>query len=216
MIFLAHPRPTWPTLKLSAKTPSASYRQNCTGTRNRNQRNSPPFCMMEKYNGSILISNVLAFGIITLCFVVLRLSFRLHTRKTSASDWVLVLALISSLCQDAFNVACVTHWGYGHHKYDIPLPIRSSPEPLKVSKQVISQSHPEHTEQPSINAPILIAPPLLPFSPSSSSGSTKSSSNSPPSPPNYPSASSTPTSSPALPPPSSASPAAPPTPSSPS
>ena len=29
----------------------------------------------------------------------------------------------------------VTKWGYGHHKHDIPLPIRSSPEPLKVSKQ---------------------------------------------------------------------------------
>ena len=51
--------------------------------------------MMEGYNGSTLTSNVLAFGVLTLCFVVLRLSFRLYTRKTSASDWVLALALVS-------------------------------------------------------------------------------------------------------------------------
>ena len=51
--------------------------------------------MMEEYNGSTLTSNILAFGIIALCFVLLRLSFRLYIRKTSASDWVLVVALVS-------------------------------------------------------------------------------------------------------------------------
>ena len=49
---------------------------------------------MEEFNGSTLTSNILAFGIITLLIVVLRLSFRLHTRKTSASDWVLLVALV--------------------------------------------------------------------------------------------------------------------------
>lgn len=79
-----------------------------------------------------MTSNVLAFGIITLCFVVLRMSFRLYTKKTSASDWILAVALISSLAQDAFNAACVTRWGYGHHSRDLSVPVRSSPEPLKL------------------------------------------------------------------------------------
>ena len=50
--------------------------------------------MMEEYNGSTLTSSTLAFGIIAPCFVVLRLSSRLYIRKTSASDWVLVVALV--------------------------------------------------------------------------------------------------------------------------
>lgn len=50
---------------------------------------------MEEDRGSILTSNVLAFGIITFCVVILRTSFRLYTKKTSASDWVLVVALVS-------------------------------------------------------------------------------------------------------------------------
>lgn len=50
---------------------------------------------MEENRGSILTSNVLAFGIITLCFVVLRMGFRLYTKKTSASDWILAVALVS-------------------------------------------------------------------------------------------------------------------------
>ena len=50
---------------------------------------------MEEDRGSILTSNVLAFGIATFCFVTLRISFRLYTRKTSTSDWVLAVALVS-------------------------------------------------------------------------------------------------------------------------
>lgn len=50
---------------------------------------------MDEDRGSVLTSNVLAFGIATLCLVSLRLSFRLCTRKTSASDWVLAVALVS-------------------------------------------------------------------------------------------------------------------------
>ncbi|CAD6593323.1 MAG: hypothetical protein ASARMPRED_007280 [Alectoria sarmentosa] len=87
---------------------------------------------MDEDRGSVLTSNVLAFGVATLCLVILRLSFRLRTRKTSASDWVLAVALVSSLAQDAFNATCVTKWGYGQHARDLSLPIRSSPEPLKL------------------------------------------------------------------------------------
>lgn len=50
---------------------------------------------MEEDRGSILTSNVLAFGIVTLCFVVLRIGFRIHTKKISASDWILAIALVS-------------------------------------------------------------------------------------------------------------------------
>lgn len=50
---------------------------------------------MEEDRGSILTSTVLTFGIITLCFVTLRISFRLYSRKTSASDWVLAVALVN-------------------------------------------------------------------------------------------------------------------------
>ena len=89
---------------------------------------------MPEYRGSILTSNVLAFGILAFIFVSIRIGFRLYSRKVSASDWVLVVALvsrtlpptsfeermgpqgrppglmmcrqISSLAQDAFNAAC--------------------------------------------------------------------------------------------------------------
>ena len=50
---------------------------------------------MEEDRGPILTINVLIFGIITLCFVAFRISFRLYTRKTSASDWFLAVALAS-------------------------------------------------------------------------------------------------------------------------
>ena len=50
---------------------------------------------MDEDRGSILTSTVLTFGIITLCFVVLRISFRLYTRKISTSDWVLAVALVN-------------------------------------------------------------------------------------------------------------------------
>lgn len=50
---------------------------------------------MEEDRGSILTSTVLTFGILTLYFVVLRISFRLYTSKTSASDWILAVALVN-------------------------------------------------------------------------------------------------------------------------
>lgn len=52
---------------------------------------------MSEDRGSVLTSNILAFGIAAFCFVSLRTSFRLYTRKISASDWVLVMALVSSV-----------------------------------------------------------------------------------------------------------------------
>ena len=50
---------------------------------------------MVDSRGPILIVNTLIFGIIAFCFVTSRLGFRLYTRKTSASDWLLVAALAS-------------------------------------------------------------------------------------------------------------------------
>lgn len=50
---------------------------------------------MSEDRGSVLTSNILAFGIAAFCLVSLRTSFRLYTRKSSASDWVLVVALVS-------------------------------------------------------------------------------------------------------------------------
>ncbi|KAL9592818.1 MAG: hypothetical protein Q9179_006338 [Wetmoreana sp. 5 TL-2023] len=82
--------------------------------------------------GSILTSNVLVFGIAALCFVVLRITFRVYTRKTSASDCFLAIAMVSSIAQDAFHAVCVLNWGYGRHKADLPSAVRSSPEPLKL------------------------------------------------------------------------------------
>ena len=72
---------------------------------------------MEEYNGSTLTSNILAFGIIALCFVLLRLSFRLYTRKTSASDWVLVVALVSR--NPLSHLGRETMRGGGARKLDI-------------------------------------------------------------------------------------------------
>ncbi|MCJ1458920.1 hypothetical protein MMC28_009296 [Mycoblastus sanguinarius] len=66
---------------------------------------------MEEDRGPILTLNVLTFGIIT---------------------FFLAVALISSLAQDAFNVAPVTQWGYGQHKKDLSVAVRSSPAPLKL------------------------------------------------------------------------------------
>lgn len=50
---------------------------------------------MSEDRGSVLTSNILAFGIAAFFLVSLRTSFRLYTRKSSASDWVLVVALVS-------------------------------------------------------------------------------------------------------------------------
>ena len=50
---------------------------------------------MAEYHGSVLTSNTLAFGILAFCFVCLRVGFRIHIKKTSASDWVLVIAMVS-------------------------------------------------------------------------------------------------------------------------
>ena len=50
---------------------------------------------MEAYRGSVLTSNVLAFGIITFGFATLRITYRVYTKKTSASDWLLAAALVS-------------------------------------------------------------------------------------------------------------------------
>ena len=50
---------------------------------------------MGESRGPILIVNTLIFGIIAFCFVASRLGFRLYTRKTSASDWLLAVALAS-------------------------------------------------------------------------------------------------------------------------
>lgn len=49
---------------------------------------------MSEYQGSALTVNILVFGIIAFCFVSLRTSFRLYTRKASTSDWLLVVALV--------------------------------------------------------------------------------------------------------------------------
>ena len=49
---------------------------------------------MEEDRGPVLTLNVLIFGIIAFCFVALRIGFRLHTRKTSTSDWFLAIALV--------------------------------------------------------------------------------------------------------------------------
>lgn len=82
----------------------------------------------------------------------------MQPRVTSKSkSWpfgLMLMRQISSLAQDSFNAACefyqliavlfnniqadcsslgVTQWGYGHHNRDLPVNIRSSPEPLKVS-----------------------------------------------------------------------------------
>ena len=51
---------------------------------------------MSEDRGSVLTSNVLAFGIAAFCFLSLRMSFRLYTRMTSSSDLVLVVSLVIS------------------------------------------------------------------------------------------------------------------------
>ncbi|CAF9942423.1 hypothetical protein IMSHALPRED_003673 [Imshaugia aleurites] len=96
------------------------------------QSTKPYTHRMEKDRGPILTSNVLAFGITTFFVFALRISYRLYTKKTSASDWVLAVALLSSLAQDAFNAICVTQWGYGHREQDLPAHIRNSTEPVKL------------------------------------------------------------------------------------
>lgn len=53
------------------------------------------FCTMSDYRGQILTSNVLAFGIAAFSVVSLRLGFRLYTKKTSSSDWILLVGLVS-------------------------------------------------------------------------------------------------------------------------
>ena len=68
---------------------------------------------MEEDRGPVLTFNVLIFGIVTLCFVTVRISFRLYTRKTSASDWLLAVALVSRSLPPNF------------HKKDIQGPIAS-------------------------------------------------------------------------------------------
>ena len=50
---------------------------------------------MAEYQGSVLTSNTLAFGLLAFCFVCFRVGFRIYIRKTSASDWILVIALVS-------------------------------------------------------------------------------------------------------------------------
>ena len=50
---------------------------------------------MTEYRGAVLTSNTLALGILAFCIVCLRVGFCLYIRKTSASDWVLVIALVS-------------------------------------------------------------------------------------------------------------------------
>ena len=50
---------------------------------------------MEGDRSPVLTFNVLTFGIVTLCFATVRISFRLYNRKTSASDWLLAVALVS-------------------------------------------------------------------------------------------------------------------------
>ena len=55
------------------------------------------FLMMDQTRGSTLTGNVLAFGLVTLCFVTFRISYRFHTKKLSTSDWFLLFALV---CHD--------------------------------------------------------------------------------------------------------------------
>ena len=50
---------------------------------------------MSADRGSVLTSNILVFGIAGFCVVCLRTSFRFYTRKISASDLFLVVALVS-------------------------------------------------------------------------------------------------------------------------
>ena len=61
---------------------------------------------MSDYRGQILTSNVLAFGIVAFFVVSLRLGFRLYTKKTSSSDWILVVGLVSQ-----FLLAMTSHLG---------------------------------------------------------------------------------------------------------
>ena len=50
---------------------------------------------MSEDRGSVLTSNILAFGIAAFCFVSVRTGFRIYTKKISASDWLIIVALVS-------------------------------------------------------------------------------------------------------------------------
>ena len=88
------PQLTFRALIHSAKTPSVSIHNGLQALSTGIEKLSS-ILHHGGINASTLTSNVLAFGILTLCFVLLRLSYRLHTRKTSASDWDPLLALVS-------------------------------------------------------------------------------------------------------------------------
>lgn len=52
---------------------------------------------MGQEHGQILTANTVVFGIITVCVVAVRIGFRVKTRKASASDWFLAVALVSRI-----------------------------------------------------------------------------------------------------------------------
>ena len=49
---------------------------------------------MGEDHGPILIANVLAFGITTFWVVILRIGYRIYSKCTDASDWLIGIALV--------------------------------------------------------------------------------------------------------------------------
>ncbi|KAL6719477.1 hypothetical protein ACLMJK_003717 [Lecanora helva] len=88
---------------------------------------------MYSSRGLVLLINALVFSGWAIITVITRLAFRFCTRRLDVSDAFLLFALLSSVVQTGVNVACVTVWGYGHHKHDLPHHLRASTTPIIVS-----------------------------------------------------------------------------------